>query len=55
MRKAGAVVSAAIAAIRSAVRPGMTTADLDELAEQVSNENMKFFEILFSLLCPPKK
>lgn len=35
MRKAGAVVSAAIAAIRSAVRPGMTTADLDELAEQV--------------------
>jgi len=34
MRKAGAVVAAAITAIKSAVRPGITTADLDEVAER---------------------
>ncbi len=35
MRRAGEVVAAAIAAARDAVRPGMTTADLDAVAARV--------------------
>lgn len=35
MRRAGLVVADALATVRSAVRPGMTTADLDALAAAV--------------------
>ena len=35
MRRAGEVVAAAIAAARAAVRPGVTTADLDQIAARV--------------------
>jgi methionyl aminopeptidase len=35
MRKAGLVVAAALEATREAVKPGVSTADLDELAEEV--------------------
>ena len=35
MRRAGEVVAAAIAATREVVRPGLTTADLDEVAAKV--------------------
>ncbi len=35
MRRAGEVVAAAIAAAREVVRPGLTTADLDEVAAKV--------------------
>lgn len=35
MRTAGLVVAAALDAVRAAVAPGVTTADLDEIAEQV--------------------
>ncbi|MCP2325602.1 methionyl aminopeptidase [Hamadaea flava] len=35
MRQAGLVVAAALAAMREAVRPGISTADLDALAEKV--------------------
>jgi methionyl aminopeptidase len=34
MRRAGRIVSATIDAVTSAVRPGLTTADLDEVAEK---------------------
>ena len=35
MRKAGLVVAAALEAAREAVKPGVTTADLDAIAEDV--------------------
>lgn len=35
MRQAGLVVAAALAAVREAVKPGVTTADLDAIAEDV--------------------
>ena len=35
MRRAGLVVASALAAMRAAVAPGVTTADLDAIAERV--------------------
>lgn len=35
MREAGLVVAAALAAVQEAVKPGVTTADLDQIAEDV--------------------
>jgi len=38
MREAGLVVARALAAVREAAKPGVSTADLDELAEQTIRE-----------------